>query len=445
MIVSEGGIRPLVNSLDSANLLVKEQSASALALLAAAEQIKQVAGGDLPTRIAIAEEGGIAPLIALLDLDMGSTECQVRAAAALSDLAVLPVNKAAIVAAGGIAPLVALLSDGGGAAKTRAAAALARLANDDEVTQVAIGDAGAIAPLVNLLSGDRGEEAQEEAAGALYALADHAKNRNSITESGGIGPLVVLLGCDNARARHHAEGALVRLSIENANRVLIIKQLVSMLHDKGSAAQEQAAAALANLARDSTDNPTSIVDAAASCRCSRCSRASRPRPRRTRSRRSRTWRTSSCQPGGHRQGGRHRASRHRANAANNMKEAAAADLSSLCAAAITQLCKHNPANRPPSSMRAIQSLVSMLGSPNQGLNANAAGALSGAFATPWPTINRRWHGRAPSRPFARWCAKGRPRPRSSLRRRSGRSRRTTRPTRRPSPSWVASSRSSDCS
>ena len=31
------------------------------------------------------------------------------------------------------------------------------------------------------------------------------------------------------QAREHAEGALVRLSIENANRVLIIKQLVSML------------------------------------------------------------------------------------------------------------------------------------------------------------------------------------------------------------------------
>ena len=102
----------------------------------------------------------------------------------------------------------------------------------------------------------------------------------------------MLLGCDNPRARAHAEVALVKLSIENANRVLIIKKLVDMLQvrtyamcmactchactyawlllikkfvhilqDSGEAAQEQAAAALANLARDSADNRKSIVQA----------------------------------------------------------------------------------------------------------------------------------------------------------------------------------------
>ena len=71
----------------------------------------------------------------------------------------------------------------------------------------------------------------------------------------------MLLGCDNPRAREHAEGALVRLSIENANRVLIIKKLVDMLQDSGTTAQEQAAAALSNLARESANNRKSIVDA----------------------------------------------------------------------------------------------------------------------------------------------------------------------------------------
>lgn len=156
---------------------------------------------------------------------------------------------------------VALLSDGETEAKQCAAAALARLAHNDAQTQLAIGVAGAIAPLVNLLRGDRGETAQEEAAGALFELGAQAVNRLAITESGGIGPLVVLLGCSNAKARGHAIGALSRLSIENANRVLIIKQLVSMLSDQGAGAQEQAAAALANLARDSADNRVSIVDA----------------------------------------------------------------------------------------------------------------------------------------------------------------------------------------
>lgn len=142
-----------------------------------------------------------------------------------------------------------------------AATALARLSRDHEATQSAIAAAGAIAPLVALLDGNEGDEAQEEAAGAILSLADHEGNRLTITESGGIGWLVMLLGCDNPRARMHAEGALVRLSIENANRVLIIKKLVDMLQDSLVTAQEQAAAALANLAKESEDNRKSIVDA----------------------------------------------------------------------------------------------------------------------------------------------------------------------------------------
>ena len=92
---------------------------------------------------------------------------------------------------------------------------------------------GAIVPLVSMLLGGLGPEAQEEAAGAMWALADFKSNRVAITEGGGIGPLVSLLACDNPRAREHAEGALVRLSIETANRVLIIKQMVGMLFDSG--------------------------------------------------------------------------------------------------------------------------------------------------------------------------------------------------------------------
>ena len=141
---------------------------------------------------------------------------------------------------------------------TVAAAAMAAKTKKAEM----IASAGAITPLVNLLSGTRGAEAQQESAGALWALADCANNRVAITESGGIGPLVMLLGCENAKAREHAELALVRLSIEGSNRVIIIEQLVGMLADaRGTAAQEQAAAALANLARESVENRTSILKA----------------------------------------------------------------------------------------------------------------------------------------------------------------------------------------
>ena len=117
-----------------------------------------------------------------------------------------------------------------------------------------------------MLAGKNGPVAQEEAAGALYALANYAGNRVAITEAGGIGPLVLLLGSSNSRAREHAEGALVRLSIENSNRELIIKKLVSMLHDTGNGGEEQAAAAAA-----SADDATAAVVVSAFISRSCCS------------------------------------------------------------------------------------------------------------------------------------------------------------------------------
>ena len=147
-----------------------------------------------------------------------------NAADALANLAIDTTARDEIVAGGGIAPLVTLLKENGRNAKKFAATAMARLSKDHEATQSAIAEAGAIAPLVGLLDGKEGSEAQEEAAGALYALADHERNRVAITESDGIGKLVMLLGVENPRAREHAEFALVRLSIEDFNRIQIIKK-----------------------------------------------------------------------------------------------------------------------------------------------------------------------------------------------------------------------------
>ena len=83
------------------------------------------------------------------------------------------------------------------------------------VTQLAIAEAGAIAPLVLLLDGSEGNEAQTEAAGALHALASHEHNRLAITEAGGIGLITNVLACENERARKLAEGALVRLPLDD--------------------------------------------------------------------------------------------------------------------------------------------------------------------------------------------------------------------------------------
>ena len=292
VVTERDGITPLVRTLASPSLEAIEQATAALAKLS-------LHGGDI-MRYSIAAAGGIAPLIALLDGREvnSSAKAQQDAAAALAELALLPRNKVSIEQNGGIAPLCELLCayaevlpehtiEEANAlrrvannSKRFAAAALARLAVDvsqsktgrkgekaeakakalaaqsadtpgtgAEGSRVSLAEqialAGAVQPLVNMLSGDAGLEAQEEAAGALCELAAYEKNRIAITESGAIGPLVSLLACDRSKARERAEAALVRLSIEDANRVLIIEQLVGMLmidpSPYSSAAEKKAA------------------------------------------------------------------------------------------------------------------------------------------------------------------------------------------------------------
>ena len=254
IVAASGGVQPLIDQLGDGRVFTREQAALALS---------KIAHNNEATRSKVTASGGVTPLIRQLDASGGATSELLRqnASSALADLSIDPVARDEIVGAGGIRPLVLLLQDEGRDTKKFAAMALARLSKDHEATQSAIAEAGAIAPLVALLDGLEGGEAQQEAAGALFALADHERNRLAITEADGIGWLVSLLGSENPSSRQHAEGALVRLSIENANRVLIIKKLVDMLQDTGNAAQEQAAAALANLARESEDNRKSIVEA----------------------------------------------------------------------------------------------------------------------------------------------------------------------------------------
>ena len=229
--------------------LSSEAAAAASPALAPAPEIVEIAAATTGSRSSEPS-----------DLDDG-TEARKCAANALAELASLSKNSTAIVAAGGIRPLVQLLIEGDDEGKQCASAALARLATGNRQTAADIATAGAIVPLVDLLRGSCGDAAQQEAAGALFALADDNNNRVAITDAGGIGPLVTLLGSSNERSRQHAKGVLVRLSIESANRAIIIKELVGMLVDSEASAQEQAAAALANLASETAENRVSIVDA----------------------------------------------------------------------------------------------------------------------------------------------------------------------------------------
>ena len=372
VVAQAGGTPPLIAQLSDHRVHIREQAAAALAKLA---------NNNNDTRSLIATEGGVKPLISLLDTS-GSTSELVRqnAAAALADLAVDSTARDEIVGMGGIRPLVLLLEDEGRNTKKFAAMALARLSKDHEATQSAIAEAGAIAPLVALLDGKEGPEAQEEAAGALFALADHERNRLGITEADGIGWLVMLLGSDNPRSREHAEGALVRLSIESTNRVQIIKKLVDMLQDSGNSAQEQSAAALANLARESEDNRKSIVDANGIPPLLALLESSSAKAKENSvgalkqlCRKSKENQSQIAKAGGIPK----LVGVLLGFSGATMKDTSIVQLCTLAAEAIKEMAKGNRKNQDAiADSGAIAPLVAMLGSPSAQMQANAAGALA---------------------------------------------------------------------
>lgn len=184
-IVQAGGIEALVRLLDEGDSVAQGSAASALGNLA----------WEAGHKAAIADAGGIGPLVQLVDGAGGGT-----AAAALCNLACQDgANSARIVEAGGIPALVKLLTDGAPAARTRAAGALENLAHESMHNSAAIAEAGGIVPLVQLLT--EGEPAaQGHAARALCNLAFRsAANKMAIAKAGGMSPLGQLLPAPSPR------------------------------------------------------------------------------------------------------------------------------------------------------------------------------------------------------------------------------------------------------
>jgi len=166
-------VRPRIALLSSGG---REQRA------AAAYELADLAQGDAAAKAAIADAGGIAPLVALVQ--GGATPEQKHAAVhALGCLAQShPPNQDAIGAAGGaVDALVALLRQGTStpAQKQVCAFTLGRLAHRHAANQHAIADAGAIRPLVHLSEGGTAEQR----AGAAWALANLGHDDPALSEA----------------------------------------------------------------------------------------------------------------------------------------------------------------------------------------------------------------------------------------------------------------------
>ena len=105
--------------------------------------------------------------------------------------------------------------------------------------------------------------AQETAAGALHSLAALFDNRAVIADAGGIAPLVAVFDGGSPEAYEQAAGALTNLIQSSAtNQRAVSDQLVAMLANGSSGAQEKTTQLLRQLLADS-DNRGAIAKAGA--------------------------------------------------------------------------------------------------------------------------------------------------------------------------------------
>ncbi|GLC57930.1 hypothetical protein PLESTB_001290900 [Pleodorina starrii] len=171
-IVQADGISPLLKLvLDSSDTGVQEQAARALAKLAANDANQAFIVSD------------IRPLVGLLNRPDSRTDLHMIAAGSLATFANINIaNRAAIANAGGIPPLVRLLDSWNTDVQEQAARALAALADKYEASMVLIAKAGGIPPLVKLLDSSN-TGVQQWAARALANLSENDANRVAIDKA----------------------------------------------------------------------------------------------------------------------------------------------------------------------------------------------------------------------------------------------------------------------
>ncbi|TQE07747.1 hypothetical protein C1H46_006680 [Malus baccata] len=255
-VFEEGGLGPLLRILESGSTHLKEKAAMAdhqpsvreqaifaVCLLATAD--------DESSRKAVFEEGGLGPLLRILE--SGSTHLKEKAAMAVEALTADPENAWAVSAYGGVSVLIEACRSGSPATQTHAAGAIRNVANVEEI-KTALGEEGAVPVLIQLLlSGTI--TAQEKSANCIAILASSDEYfRALIIQERGLQRLMHLIqDLPNSDTLEHVLRAITWLSASDScskilsSSTIFLIQLGEFIKQGNTTLQQISASLLAHL------------------------------------------------------------------------------------------------------------------------------------------------------------------------------------------------------
>lgn len=243
LVAKEGDIRYLIHLLDTNHhSLVREQAALAVSILATASAV---------SRNSVFEEGGLGPLLRLLE--SGSLGLKEKAAMAIEALTSNPENAWAVSAYGGVAILIDACRSGSPLTQSYSAGSIKNVAPVQDI-QLALREEGALPVLVQLLTSNN-SSTQEKTANSLWVLASATQEfRDLILQEGALHKLLHLLQHSSnpdtlehvLRAIYALSGSCLSFRMLSSSAPFLV-QLAEFIKHGNPTAQHISASILANL------------------------------------------------------------------------------------------------------------------------------------------------------------------------------------------------------
>ena len=259
------GLVALVKRLPPPHMLPAPGSTAGGVARRAADAITNLAHENVSIKARVRTEGGIPPLVALLESP--DSKVQRAAAGALRTLAFKnEENKNVIVECGALPHLIYMVRDPDVLVHYEAIGVLGNLVHSSPQIKRRVLDEGALQPVIGLLSSTC-TESQREAALLLGQFATTPGSdpdfKVRIVQRGAVRPLIEMLGQEDPQLREMAAFALGRLAQNGDNQAGIchaggLRPLLDLLDDKNGSLQHNAAFALYGLA-DNEDDVAEMV------------------------------------------------------------------------------------------------------------------------------------------------------------------------------------------